>query len=278
MSNIRPQIRSEGLGAPVVLLHSSASSGRQWQTLAATLGDRYRTHAVDLYGHGGTPAWPPPRPMRLDDEIALVEPRLHVPGGVHLVGHSYGAALALKIAARHPGLVKSVAVWEPVLFRLLFDYRPRDRAASEVLIVAASMRHWLALGHPDRAAQRFIDFWSGAGSWEALSASQQQLIAKRMPTVATHFHALFNDSLDRVALSRLPMPVLCLTGAKTRAATRRIGELLRHAMPFAVHGTLAGMGHMGPVTHSAAVAMRIAAFLDGLPRYSLLPVPLRQAA
>lgn len=278
MNKIRPHVRSCGDGAPVVLLHSSASSGRQWESLATTLSRRYRAHAVDLHGHGGTLAWTDTRPLRLDDDVALVEPLLHAPGGAHLVGHSYGGALALKIAALHPDRVKSVVVYEPVLFRLLFDYRRRDRAASEVLIAAASIRNWLALGFAERAAQRFVDFWSGTGSWEALSAPQQQLIAARIPVVVAHFHALFDDSLDLAAVSRLPMPVLSLSGSATRAATRRIGELLRHALPQATHVTFAEVGHMGPITHSTAINALIRRFLDELPDYSLLPTPLRQAA
>jgi len=274
----KPNVRSVGEGESVVLLHSSASSGRQWATLADRLGRRFRAHAVDLHGHGATPAWPHDRPMKLEDEIALIEPLLRVPGGVHVVGHSYGGALALKIAALFPRRVKSVAVYEPVLFRLLFDYRPRDRAASDVLMTATSLHNWLELGHLERAAQRFVDFWSGAGSWDALPAPHRELIAARMPAVAGHFHALFHDTLDLTAVSRLPMPVLCMTGARTRAVTRRISELLRYALPDARHVVLDGMGHMAPVTHAAAVVDCIAGFLDELPQYSLLPAPLLQAA
>jgi pimeloyl-ACP methyl ester carboxylesterase len=274
----KPNVRSVGEGESVVLLHSSASSGRQWATLADRLGRRFRAHAVDLYGHGATPAWTHERPMKVEDDIALVEPLLRTAGGVHLVGHSYGGAVALKIAALFPHRVKSVAVYEPVLFRLLLDYRPRDRAASDVLATAASLQRWLELGHAERSAQRFVDFWSGAGSWEALPEPHRQLVAARMPAVVAHFQALFGDSLDRAAVSELPMPVLCMTGADTPPVTRRIGELLRYALPNAEHSMLPGMGHMGPVTHAVEIADRIAGFLTELPSYSLLPIPLKQAA
>ena len=149
MHGVRPSIRSVGQGPTVVLLHSSGSSGRQWDPLIAGLHDRFRLHAVDLHGHGGTPAWQAGRPMSLEDDAALVEPLLLAPGGVHLVGHSYGGALALKLAALHPERVNSVAVYEPVLFRLLLDYHPRDHAVTNVTIAAGSIRRWLELGHAD---------------------------------------------------------------------------------------------------------------------------------
>jgi pimeloyl-ACP methyl ester carboxylesterase len=262
MSSKLPHIRTAGSGPDVVLLHSSGSSGRQWEPLAARLRDRFRLHAVDLYGHGGTPAWNEPRRLRLEDDAALVEPLLQSPGGVHLVGHSYGGGLALKLAAMHPDRVRSVVVYEPVLFRLLFDYQPRERASTEITIAAASIRNWLELGHPQRSAQRFVDFWSGEGAWDALPVVHREVIAARMPAVVGHFRALFNDSLTRGDLARLSMPVLCMSGSRTRASTRRLSELLRFAMPDATHLTLDGMGHMGPVTHAAAVIDRMTRFLD----------------
>lgn len=262
MCATRLNTRTAGSGPDVILLHSSGSSGRQWDPLVGRLRERFRLHAVDLHGHGGTPAWSDRRRLQLEDDAALVAPLLHATGGAHLVGHSYGGGLALKLAAMHPGRVRSVVVYEPVLFRVLFDYHPRDRASTEVTIAAASIRNWLERGDPQRSAQRFVDFWSGDGTWSRLPSAHREVIAARMPAVVGHFHALFNDTLTRADLTRLAMPVLCLTGARTRLATRRIGELLRFAMPDAMHATLPAMGHMGPVTHAAAVSDRIARFLD----------------
>jgi pimeloyl-ACP methyl ester carboxylesterase len=262
METRTPHVRHVGQGPAVVLLHSSASSGRQWDSLMTALQSRYRLQAIDLHGHGSTPAWKGRQRMRLEDDLALVQPLLTSATPVHLVGHSYGGALALKLAALMPERIASVAVYEPVLFRLLLDYQPRDRATTEVLIAAQSIRHWFDLGHNARAAQRFVDFWSGDGAWKRLPPVPQQIIAARMGSVIGHFDALFNDSLTRAELSRLDLPILCMTGARTRAAPRRIGELLRYALRRATHEFVVDAGHMGPITQAAAVAWRISAFLD----------------
>jgi pimeloyl-ACP methyl ester carboxylesterase len=262
MIRTKPHVRSSGHGPRVVLLHSSGSSGRQWDALTSVLEGRFHTHAVDVHGHGRTAAWPHSHAMRLEDDVALLEPLVRAPGGVHLVGHSYGGGLALKTAAMFPEQVLSVTVYEPVLFRLLFDYQPRDRAATEVKIAAASIRHWLELGHSYRSAGRFVDFWSGDGAWAALPAERQSAIASRMPAVVAHFVALFGDTMKMQTLKQLEMPVLCMTGGKTRAATRRLAELFRIALPRAKHLTLPGVGHMGPVTHSGIVNRHIVSFLE----------------
>lgn len=94
----------------VALLHSSASSARQWSGLAARLGDRFEVHAVDFHGHGARPDWHGAGPLTLADEVALVEPLLHAAGAVHLVGHFYGGAFALTLAQMFPQAVRSIAL------------------------------------------------------------------------------------------------------------------------------------------------------------------------
>jgi pimeloyl-ACP methyl ester carboxylesterase len=263
MIHVKPNIRTTGEGPTVILLHSSGSSGRQWDTLVSALQTRFRLQTVDFHGHGATPAWNGARPLAIDDDAALVAPLLAAAsGGAHLVGHSYGGAVALKLARLYPQAVSSIAVYDPVSFRLLFDYNPRQQAAREVMTVAARIHTNLLVGRVDRAAAHFIDYWSGDGTWAAMPLSRRQSVVSRMPSIVPHFSALFSDALRRSELARLPMPVLCLTGARTRASTRRIGELLRLAMPAATHQMLAGMGHMGPVTHAGAVAARLAGWLD----------------
>ena len=71
-----------------------------------------------------------------------------------------------------------------------------------------------------------------------------------------------DESLPSERLAGLTMASLCLSGSRTTAATARIAQLLQALMPAAQHVQLPGMGHMGPVTHAAAVNDLLAAFLD----------------
>jgi pimeloyl-ACP methyl ester carboxylesterase len=217
--------------------------------------------------------------MTLADEAALVEPLLlSALEGVHLVGHSYGDAIALKLAAKHPTRVRSVAVYEPVLFRLLFDYNARHAPAQNVRAVADSMRRHLANDQLEASTQRFVDFWSGAGAWQALPEARRAALAARMPSVMGHFDALFHDTLTRAQVARLGVPVLVMRGARTVPAARRIFELLRLALPSARYEVLLEMGHMGPVTHGAQVNRRIAEFLHARVPLAAARAPLAACA
>lgn len=245
----------------VVLLHSSAASARQWDALAERLRPDFDVRAIDLHGHGRRAAWPHGRPLSLDDEAALVLPVLERAGRVHLVGHSYGGAVAMYLAARYPERVRSLAVFEPVLFRLLADLDPQGAATREVLAVFDGIGVHLSTGQLVEAARTFVDYWSGPGTWGYLPREQQQHLAARMPSVSQQFHVVCRQSLPSAQVEGLALPVLCLSGARTTAAAARVAGLLRALLPGADHVTLPGMGHMGPITHAAAVNDGLAAFL-----------------
>jgi len=245
----------------VVLLHSSAGSARQWEGLAARLRPRFFVSVVEFHGHGAQADWHGQSPLALADDAALVEPVLAQRHAVHVVGHSYGAAVALKLASMHPDAVRSVVAFEPVLFGLLNDDAASLQPAQEVAAVATFLRNCLARGDADSAARRFVDFWSGDGAWDALSARGQQAVAARMHSVLGHFDALANDRDQRAELARLRMPTLLLSGAQTVGVTRRIAGLLRGVLAHAECEVLPRMGHMGPITHAAEVNDRILRFL-----------------
>jgi pimeloyl-ACP methyl ester carboxylesterase len=248
----------------LILLHSSAGSGRQWRATVDALQARFTVHAVDLHGHGTQAAWTGAAPMRLADEAALVEPLLERCGGAHVVGHSYGGAVALKLACRRPALVRSVAAFEPVLFGLLLDDAGSRRELMSVVAMAEAMRAWIARGEPAAAAQRFIDFWSGDGTWAALPVERQAAFAARVAAVRLHFDALFSDPLSLDDLARLAMPVLLLRGQATVPVTRRVLQLAGAALPRARLDVLPDMGHMGPLTHPTAFNRRLGDFLNGV--------------
>src|SRR6476661_6234014 len=80
----------------VIALHCSLGSGRQWTRLAEELGDGYHVIAPDLSGYGSNSA----RslfPTTLADEVAQLSDQIdQTTGPIHLIGHSYGGAVAFK--------------------------------------------------------------------------------------------------------------------------------------------------------------------------------------
>lgn len=251
-----------GRDAPVIALHSSGASGRQWDPLAVALLGSREVIAPDLHGHGRGPLPPVDRPSIVAADAAFVAGLVRsVRGGVHLVGHSYGAAIALKVALEHPDAVHSVTAIEPVMFRLLFDRYGRRRPAAEVLEMAAAIRMLVRSRLHERAAERFVSYWGGIASWAALRPDARAAVAARMGTIAAHFDGLATDSPSLADCSRIAQPALLLAGTRTRAPAVRIVELLASVLPAVRAERLPGGDHVEALSAPARIVGRIVSFL-----------------
>ena len=167
MHQPEPFFREAGSGPGVVCLHANASTSGQWRALMELLAPKFHVLAPDSYDSGKSPHWPSDRIIHLRDEVALIEPVLARAGSpLALVGHSYGAAVALIAALANPGRVRAMALYEPTLFALLDAERPAPNEAEGIRNAVAEASVALEAGNPDAAAERFIDYWMGSGTWK----------------------------------------------------------------------------------------------------------------
>jgi pimeloyl-ACP methyl ester carboxylesterase len=104
-----------GAGQPACLLvHSLGGRGAFWTPTLASLRERHRAVALDLRGHGASAAASFAE-SRLDDfadDVLRVSDALGITRFV-LVGHSFGATVALAAAARAPSRVIALALVDP---------------------------------------------------------------------------------------------------------------------------------------------------------------------
>ncbi len=230
----------------LICLHSSGSTGRQWVPIAQALSAHCHVLTPDLLGYPGTHAWPIDAPTSLDDEATALAPLLN-DGGVHLFGHSYGGSVALQIALRWPDRVKSLTLYEPVRFALLFR-QPATAAAGDAIVkVGRQIGVEVQAGMPQAAAARFVDYWSGDGTWQRMQPRHQQTLATRMSKVRAEFEALFADRVPASAFGALPMPVHLMGGTRSPAPARLVLDILAENCRQATRTVLVGLGHMGPV-------------------------------
>jgi pimeloyl-ACP methyl ester carboxylesterase len=248
----------------VVLLHCSGSSGAQWRALAAELGTRYRVFTPDLLGYGANAGWTAHGRFTLAREAAPIHEILdREDGPVHLVGHSYGGAVALHIARARPGQLRSLALIEPTAFHLLRDGDSTDAAAlGEITAVAEQAKADLADDELLAGFGRFVDYWSGPGSWSAMPAERRAGLAPQLVKIALDFEALLGEPATLADVRRIATPALLLQGALTTPAARRVCRLLRDALPAMPFFAVPGAGHMLPITHRDPVNRLLAAHID----------------
>lgn len=257
-----PYVREAGSGDAVVCIHSNASSSSQWRGLMDLLSPTHHVLAPDSYGSGRSPHWPSARSISLADEVAFIEPvlaRLQSP--TILVGHSYGAAVALKVAITRPACVRALALHEPTLLALIDASTPPPNAADGIRNAVAAASSALDKGDRDSAAQAFIDYWMGEGAWTNMPAQRRQPIADSVVNVRRWVHALFTEPAPIRSFQQLDVPVLYMLGKRSTASAHGVASLLVPALPRVRTVEFEGLGHMGPITHPDVVNAEILAFL-----------------
>ncbi len=100
-----------GQGAPVIFIHGFGADLSAWRPLVGRINLGVPMMALDLPGHGASTGH---SVTSFDDIVAIVGDALRtLPGGVHLVGHSVGAAVAMALTARGDLDVRSLTLLSP---------------------------------------------------------------------------------------------------------------------------------------------------------------------
>jgi pimeloyl-ACP methyl ester carboxylesterase len=270
---VRPDVVETGSGPLIVMLHASVSGARQWRRLMEDVKGEFRACAVNLFGYGETPAWPFGRPQSLDDQARLVESIIpRKAETVHLVGHSFGGAVAMKVAARLGARVGKLVLFEPIPFSLLRQGGRRE-AFDEIMALRDTVKTRGALGQWEMAAERFADYWGGDGTWQHMPESRRTTFIQSLRPNFFEWDAVMDDPTTVDEWARLlPRSTLLMMDRATVQPVWEIAALLRQARPDWSFMEIAAGGHMSPLSHPAVVNPLVRAFLQK-PVAAARPVP-----
>jgi len=237
---------------PALLLHCSLAHSGAWEGVAHALSDRLRLTAPDLVGHGRGPAHDPARDYH---DQATEAAKGHLPDApCHLIGHSFGATVALRLALDHPGRVASLTLIEPVLFAAARGLPGWQRQMAEF----AGLNAAFANGDQALATRLFLSVWGEGADFDDLPAAQRAYLQDRIWVVAASRAALEDDAARLVPrLSQLTCPVLLIEGDRSPPVIAEIQGALGAAFPGHRRAQIAAAGHMVPITHPRQVAAEI---------------------
>jgi lipase len=242
-----------GTGAvPALMIHCSLARYRSLARLAQLLGPTHAITLFDMPGHGASD--PLAEDVDLQDLTTGIAAELTSPGS-HVIGHSFGGTVALRLAVERPDLVSRLTLCEPVCFAAV-----RGTAA-----YAAYLERFepyvdaMARGDRDRAAEVFHLQW-GEGPWESLPAyvkaglvARIHLIAKGLPGAEEDLAGVF----DPGRLEALRCPVTLIRGARSEPIMAAIHAAIAARVATCRDVVIEGAGHMAPVTHPGTVAAAI---------------------
>ncbi|MCB1421280.1 MAG: alpha/beta hydrolase [Nitratireductor sp.] len=222
-----------GEGRQIVLLHGVGLRAEAWGAQIDELSRSMRVVAFDLPGHGESPQI---GSAQLSDYCDMIAHAIEYPSIV--VGHSFGAMIALHMAALHPEKVKGVAALNAI-------YRRSDKAAKAVLARAASLN-----GSDNPSPKPTLERWFGSEQGAVRDACEAWL-ASVDPKGYRDAYGVFarGDAPADTLLQQIACPALFLTGSEepnsTPAMTKALASLVPRGKPVVIRGA----AHMLPMTH-----------------------------
>ena len=247
-------VEQSGSGDPLVLIHGGWGSTARWALIVDGLARSFHVVNYDRRGHGGSEstAIPATRIDQEDDLAGLIE-ALGI-GPAHLVGSSYGGAMALSLASRRPDLVRSACVHEPPLPALAPDH-PDVAAAMDDFDELVALIH---SGERERAARGFAERVAmGRGAWAHMPDAVKQLMVAHADTFAGE---MADPDWTRADLTGIACPVLITRGDSSPGWFAPLADAAAAAIPHAELVTIAGAGHVPHVTHADEYVELITSF------------------
>jgi pimeloyl-ACP methyl ester carboxylesterase len=209
-------------GEPVILVHGLSGSTRWWSENVEALASRYRVYLVDLPGFGAMRRSPLHQGLqaaaswliRWMDALAL-QP-------AHLVGHSMGGQICLRVAIDRPDLVNRLALVAPAVLS----------ASSSIFSQVAPL-----MAETRRFSPRFF----AVLSYDALRAGPATLLRSARDLLAQKVEQ---------ELAAIQAPTLLIWGEKDAIVPVAVGYELRRRLPQSRLLVLKGASHV-PMFHDA---------------------------
>jgi pimeloyl-ACP methyl ester carboxylesterase len=263
-------------GGPVLLLvHANGFNAEAWRPFAAELvAAGERVVALDLRGHGAarTPddldwEWD----GFADDVVAVLDAGVLPAGPVHGIGHSLGGAALLTAAARRPGALRSLWLFEPIApppdYFMPAD-RPnpmaeaaeRRRPSFESLDAAYAnyaSKPPLAAFHPD-ALRGYVE-----GGFEPDPSGPPGSVRLRCrPEWEAAIFRMTGGSPGWEAAPTVDIPVTVAMGEESPGPSA-FAPLVADRLPKGRLVRHPELGHFGPLQAPAAMAAEVAAWVAG---------------
>ena len=258
----------QGSGPSLLLVHGSLCDYRFWSAQIPALAERYRVLAVSLrhcypeHWNGEGEGFSTLR--HVADLVELIE-RQGEP--MHVLGHSRGGNIALRLAAQRPDLVRSLLLVDPGgdFASELFE------AAGLLAPVAAGERNQFRLealrliraGQPEAGLELFVDTVSGAGIWQRSSARFRHMALDNAFTLVGQV-ADRPEPVTPALLAEIRCPVLLLGGERSPQPFPVVLQMLERHLSGARYAILPGVSHGMNVQRPALFNRLVGEFLDAL--------------
>lgn len=257
MVDLHKGIYISGNGPAVILLHSSLSSSKQWLPLVNSLKEKFTVINVDILGYGAADSVEDANSYSTSLEINRIKQvlkQLNIEDKpYHIVGHSFGGALSLKLALEAPHLVKSLSLYEPVPFHLL-------EKGSEAESLLNDLFKRVNVDNLFIAVEEFMDYWNDKGFYKNLPERVKKSAAQEMKKVNIDSKVLMAEKYGPSDINKIASPVLMMTGKKSPKLSRALADIIVKNLNN-VQLEQVDASHMGVISHADIIQPIIYQFI-----------------
>lgn len=243
--------------APVLILHGWGSSAQNMRPVEKSLSNQYRTHTIDLPGHGQSP--PPPVPWGVPEHANLLLSyiREEIDSLVTIFGHSNGGRIGLFMAATDPYAdhIARLVLVSPSGITPERSWTTRAKSALAKTLKAPVK----ALPSPLREPAE--DWLRHTVLWRALGSSDYN---RATGTMRETFVKTVTHTLDG-PVHRIDIPTLVFWGTVDTAVRKSQIDHLRKALKDCGVVELDGAGHYGYLDQPETVMSATRYFLENTP-------------
>jgi pimeloyl-ACP methyl ester carboxylesterase len=247
------QLKGQGKGPPVVLVHGLAGSAGGFSRVLFELASRFsRVLAVDLPGHGFSAEYcKGPVCVRSQFDVLRDWMRQEVGEPAFVVGNSLGGAMSMQLAAECPELVRALALVAPAGAMLEAERLEEVLASFDVKNAAQTRQLTRKLFHKPPVT---VLLFAGAMRRLFDTATVRALAAEARATRAY---------LTPEVLGRLTMPVLLLWGESDKLLPAESLDYFRaHLPPHSEVHLVQGFGHVPQMEQPAELVSHLVRFAD----------------
>jgi len=228
-----------GDGPTVLLLHAGIANRQMWRDhLEPLAAAGYRAVAVDLPGFGEAHAR---SPVAHWEEVAATIEALEVPD-VAVVGSSFGAAVALRVAAVYPELVTSLTLFSA-------NDVPEAEPSPELQAIWDAVDRAEADGDAERVIEAIVAGWVRP---QAQATVGPQIAAMQLANQRGHRSTEVEFAEDPLEVhparvATIECPALLAAGEEDLPDFRDAAEALAARLPAAAGMLIPGCGHLAPL-------------------------------
>ena len=254
----------------VLFVHGLGGESLDWADVAAELADQFDCYALDLPGFADSPP-PADGDFSLDAHVRSVVAVAETLGPVHLVGNSLGGAVATRVAAEHPQLVRSLTLVSPALP----DLRPRWSSAQLTLALLPALGPLIVRAvlraDPERMAKRVYRLCYGDPSAVTPQRHAHEIAALRRRAELEHSPLVYRSTLRAVVSSYLQqgsrrlwkqaaavgVPTLVIYGGRDRLVHPRMAGRAERTFRDAEVLRFRDIGHVAHLESPSIVALSL---------------------